>query len=102
MSTITEKTDLDGLTLLGGDRKPVRKLETFPNHNQGRDYLITMRSGEFTCLCPATGQPDFAELTIQYIPGQKILSQNRSSFICGLSAIREFFMNTWPMRYLTI
>jgi len=73
MSTITEESDLDGLTLLGGDKKPVRKLETFPNHNQGRDYLITMHSDEFTCLCPATGQPDFADLTIQYIPGQKIL-----------------------------
>jgi 7-cyano-7-deazaguanine reductase len=72
MTTITEKTDLDGLTLLGGDKKPVRKLETFPNHHT-RDYVITLRSDEFTCLCPATGQPDFAKLTIQYIPGGKIV-----------------------------
>lgn len=72
MTTITEKTDLDGLTLLGGDKKPVRKLETFPNHHT-RDYVITLRSDEFTCLCPATGQPDFAKLTIQYIPGDKIV-----------------------------
>jgi len=72
MTTITEKTDLDGLTLLGGDRKPVRKLETFPNHHT-RDYVITLRTEEFTCLCPATGQPDFAKLTIQYIPGEKIV-----------------------------
>lgn len=72
MTTITEKTDLDGLTLLGGDKKPVRKLETFPNHHT-RDYMITLRTDEFTCLCPATGQPDFAKLTIEYIPGEKIV-----------------------------
>jgi 7-cyano-7-deazaguanine reductase len=73
MTMFTEKTDLDGLTLLSGDQKPIRKLETFPNHHKGRDYLITLRSDEFTCLCPATGQPDFAKLTIQYIPGETIV-----------------------------
>jgi 7-cyano-7-deazaguanine reductase len=73
MSAVTEETDLDGLTLLGGGKKPVRKLEAFPNHHGGRNYVITLRSSEFTCLCPATGQPDFANLTIQYIPDRKIV-----------------------------
>jgi 7-cyano-7-deazaguanine reductase len=48
--------------------QPSRTLETFPNPNPGRDYLIHMELPEFTCLCPKTGQPDFAWLTLDYIP----------------------------------
>jgi 7-cyano-7-deazaguanine reductase len=74
MARITEKTDLEGLTLLGAQgEKPAKKLETFPNHHPGRDYVITMRTEEFTCVCPMTGQPDFARLTLQYIPDRKIV-----------------------------
>jgi len=43
-------------------------LETFPNPEPERDYTIRMRVPEFTCLCPKTGQPDFAELAIEYVP----------------------------------
>ena len=46
-----------------------RELETFPNPNPERDYTIRMRVPEFTCLCPRTGQPDFATLYIEYVPG---------------------------------
>ena len=48
--------------------QPSRTLETFPNPNPGRDYLIHMELPEFTCLCPKTGQPDFAWLTLDYVP----------------------------------
>ncbi|MFH1142967.1 MAG: preQ(1) synthase [Candidatus Eisenbacteria bacterium] len=48
--------------------QPSTKMETFPNPNQGRDYEIEMQIPEFTCLCPMTGQPDFANLRISYIP----------------------------------
>ena len=48
--------------------EPSKALETFPNPNPERDYLITIRIPEFTCLCPLTGQPDFAQLRLQYIP----------------------------------
>ena len=48
---------------------PNREIETFPNPEQGRDYTIRIRVPEFTCLCPKTGQPDFAELTLEYVPG---------------------------------
>jgi 7-cyano-7-deazaguanine reductase len=66
--------DLDGLTLLGRKTTgPGKQLETFPNHHPGRKYMITMETEEFTTLCPLTGQPDFAEISIQYIPDQKIL-----------------------------
>ncbi len=70
----TTPDDLKGLTLLGQTRAgPSRALETFPNKNPGRDYWVTLRTDEFTCKCPATGQPDFAKLTIRYIPDQRIV-----------------------------
>ena len=47
--------------------KPHKKLDTFPNPNTTRDFLIHMEIPEFTCLCPMTGQPDFATLTLDYI-----------------------------------
>jgi 7-cyano-7-deazaguanine reductase len=51
-------------------RSPRRELETFNNPNPGRDYSIRIRIPEFTCLCPKTGQPDFATLYFDYIPEQ--------------------------------
>lgn len=50
--------------------RPSKELETFPNPNPGRDFLIRMRMPEFTCLCPKTGQPDFATFYLEYIPDQ--------------------------------
>ena len=51
--------------------KPSRKLDTFPNPSPGRDYQIHMQLPEFTCLCPLTGQPDFATLLLDYVPDRK-------------------------------
>lgn len=48
--------------------EPTRELETFPNPETARDYTIRMRLPEFTCLCPKTGQPDFATLYLAYVP----------------------------------
>jgi len=48
--------------------KPSRTLETFPNPTPRRDYRIHMEIPEFTCLCPKTGQPDFATLVLDYVP----------------------------------
>jgi 7-cyano-7-deazaguanine reductase len=45
-------------------------LETFPNPRPGRDYEIAMECPEFTCVCPRTGQPDFATLRIRYVPAE--------------------------------
>ena len=47
---------------------PLRALETFPNPKPSRDYLIKFECPEFTCLCPKTGQPDFATIRITYVP----------------------------------
>jgi 7-cyano-7-deazaguanine reductase len=74
MARNTKTNDLVGLSLLGSGKtvKPIRKLETFPNHSK-RDYTITLSTEEFTCVCPMTGQPDFAKIKIQYIPDKKIV-----------------------------
>jgi 7-cyano-7-deazaguanine reductase len=48
--------------------QPSKKLETFPNPHPDRDYIIEMTIPEFTCLCPKTGQPDFATLYLEYVP----------------------------------
>jgi len=48
--------------------RPSKKLETFANPAPSRDYIIETETAEFTCLCPKTGQPDFADISIRYIP----------------------------------
>jgi len=53
--------------------KPSKNIETFDNPNNARDYRINITLPEFTCLCPKTGQPDFAKLFLEYIPNDKCL-----------------------------
>ncbi|MEO8144336.1 MAG: preQ(1) synthase [Betaproteobacteria bacterium] len=48
--------------------RPNKRLQTFVNPSPRRDYRICMEIPEFTCLCPMTGQPDFATLSLEYIP----------------------------------
>ena len=48
--------------------KPTKSLDTFPNPAPRRDYTIAFTCPEFTCLCPKTGQPDFATIAIRYVP----------------------------------
>jgi len=50
--------------------QPSKSLETFPNPAPERDYTIHLTIPEFTCLCPKTGQPDFATLEIDYVPDE--------------------------------
>ncbi len=51
--------------------EPSKQLETFDNPHPKRDYTIEIESPEFTCLCPKTGQPDFATLFLDYVPDLK-------------------------------
>jgi len=53
--------------------KPSRTLEAVPNPHPDRDYEVTMALPEFTCLCPMTGQPDFATIRIRYVPDQSLV-----------------------------
>ena len=50
---------------------PQDHVDTFPNPNPGRDYTIRITIPEFTCLCPKTGQPDFAHLELEYVPAER-------------------------------
>ena len=50
--------------------RPSKTLETFPNPQPARDYVIRFDCPEFTCLCPKTGQPDFATIHVEYVPDQ--------------------------------
>ncbi len=50
--------------------KPSKELETFPNPQKETDFTIRITIPEFTCLCPMTGQPDFAELRLEYVPDE--------------------------------
>ncbi len=51
--------------------RPSRKLETFSNPAPHRDYWVRMEIPEFTCLCPMTGQPDFATMVIDFVPDKR-------------------------------
>ncbi|MFA7665206.1 MAG: preQ(1) synthase [Burkholderiaceae bacterium] len=53
--------------------QPSSQLETFPNPAPQRDYLVHIEIPEFTCLCPLTGQPDFATIVVDYIPDERNL-----------------------------
>ncbi|HKJ49895.1 MAG TPA: preQ(1) synthase [Gammaproteobacteria bacterium] len=53
--------------------EPSTELQTFENPNPGRDYTIHIDTPEFTCLCPLTGQPDFASIAIEYVPDRLCL-----------------------------
>ncbi len=70
---MTTASDLKDLTLLGRKAQPGKKLEAFPNHNPDRYYKVTLETDEFTCLCPATGQPDFAAIKVEYVPDKKVV-----------------------------
>lgn len=53
--------------------RPARTLDAVPNPHPDRDYEVAMAIPEFTCLCPITGQPDFATIRIRYVPDQHLV-----------------------------
>lgn len=59
------------------------RLETFPNAHPGRDYAIRLDCPEFTSLCPVTGQPDFARITIDYVPGRLCIESKSLKLYLG-------------------
>lgn len=68
----TQKSDTKSLKALGKKAKAARKLEVFPNHAPGR-IEVAINCSEFTCLCPVTGQPDFAQIEIVYTPDKFVV-----------------------------
>ena len=66
-------------------------LEAFGNRYPGRDYWVTFTAPEFTTLCPKTGQPDFATLTIRYIPAKKLVeSKSLKLYLFGFRNHGDF------------
>ncbi|MEO5713695.1 MAG: preQ(1) synthase [Luteolibacter sp.] len=80
------REDLQNLSLLGKaeSRLPASpdeaKLEIFPNQRPGRKYWITLKTSEFSSLCPVTGQPDSAKIEIRYVPGETIVETKSLKF----------------------
>ena len=88
----TKKTGKEtlGLTKLGAptsyrfDEPGPDLLEAFPNRYPKRDYVVTFEHPEFTSLCPMTGQPDFATITVRYVPGEKCVeSKSFKLYMCA-------------------
>jgi len=77
--THRDETELKNLNLLGQSHNDYPStyspniLEAFDNKHPGNDYMITFNCPEFTSLCPKTGQPDFATIIINYIPGSRLV-----------------------------
>lgn len=55
------------------DKPPASEIESFDNPKPGRDYTIRIEAPEFTCVCPKTGHPDFANMILEYRPGKRCL-----------------------------
>ena len=75
---MTEKRKDEGLKVLGAETNYAQTyapevLETFENRHQENDYWVRFNCPEFTSLCPITGQPDFAEIIISYIPDKRMV-----------------------------
>ena len=93
-----------GLTKLGSpttyrfDSPGPDLLEAFPNRHPDRDYVITFEHPEFSSLCPMTGQPDFATITVRYVPGEKCVeSKSFKLYMCAFrnhGAFMESIVNT--------
>jgi len=83
------KSELKGVTRLGNkktvyaDRYDPSVLETFVNKHRDTDYWVTFTCPEFTSLCPMTGQPDFAHLVIDYVPGQWLVESKSLKLYLG-------------------
>ena len=69
---LNELKSLGSKSPIPSDYSP-QTLEAFPNRNPERDYWVTFTCPEFTTLCPKTGQPDFATITIRYIPAKTLV-----------------------------
>ena len=90
------RSDIDGLKTLGRTTEAPKDydpsvLDTFANAHPGRDYWVVFTAPEFTTLCPKTGQPDFATLTIRYIPAKRLVeSKSLKLYLFGFRNHGDF------------
>jgi len=90
-------SELDSVTLLGNSKTEYAMkydpgvLECFENKHPDNDYWVTFNCPEFTSLCPKTGQPDFANILIQYVPGEKMVeSKSLKLYLFGFRNHGDF------------
>ena len=90
------RNDLENLKTLGRTTEAPKTydptvLDAFANQHPGRDYWVTFTAPEFTTLCPKTGQPDFATLTIRYIPAKRLVeSKSLKLYLFGFRNHGDF------------
>ena len=91
------REEAEGLTLLGSKKKTEYGgydpgiLETFVNKHPDNDYFVKFNCPEFTSLCPITGQPDFATVTISYVPGERMVeSKSLKLYLFGFRNHGDF------------
>jgi 7-cyano-7-deazaguanine reductase len=94
------KKNVKTLTLLGNSQAAFPStpsasiIEVFPNRYPGRNYRIRFQCSEFTSLCPVTGQPDYATLEIEYIPGPLCIETKSLKFyLASYRAVKDFNEN---------
>lgn len=93
----SSQAPLSDLTLLGNSKQSFPNspsasiLETFPNRNPDRDYWVKFHSTDFTSLCPVTGQPDYAQIDILYVPGQTMRGNQIAEILSRLVSKSEGF-----------
>ncbi len=79
------------ITRFAFDKPNAEILETFQNRHSERDYIINIKTSEFTCVCPLTGQPDFATICIRYIPNSKCIeSKSLKLYMFSYRNFQEF------------
>ncbi len=92
-----EKLNLLGKQAAFPDHPDLAVLDTFPNPGSPGGYTITLDSAEFSSLCPVTGQPDYAQITIIYRPGEKCVETKSLKFYLAsfrnLPAFNEAIIN---------
>ena len=90
------REDLEKLTALGKTVRVAMEydptvLDAFANRHPDRDYWVTFTAPEFTTLCPKTGQPDFATITVRYIPAKKLVeSKSLKLYLFGFRNHGDF------------
>ena len=79
--------------------QPSKNLETFNNPNPERDFTIRIEVPEFTCLCPKTGQPDFATFIIEYVPNELCIELKSLKLYMWSFRDEGAFMKPSPIKF---
>ena len=79
--------------------EPSKILEAFSNPRPQRDYEINMECPEFTCVCPRTGQPDFANIHVRYVPAELCVELKSLKLYLGPIVTKGRFTRRWSIKF---